>query len=214
MKQSKTNVTPCLHRTRAVQQNTVEVNIISDAVYAGCCTVRHDKSPTETCYRSFYLWSAETNFKSFSKVTWSRPVWADFSCCSASGVDTVLLTYREEPKQPQHPITGLPLLEFSPALESWSDPIFTRVLLLALSFCRRFPRNSSFPSFCRLARLFTEHSLLHIMSTHAPYCWLATSLFWYSAPTQFSKAFKKKYLPHLSQVRQFYRQKDKLNKYA
>ncbi len=32
-------------------------------------------------------------------------------------------------------------------------------------------------SFCRSARLFTERSLLHIMSRHAPYCWLATSLF-------------------------------------
>ncbi len=36
----------------------------------------------------------------------------------ASGVDTVLLTYREEPKQPRRPIAGLLLLEFSPALES------------------------------------------------------------------------------------------------
>ncbi len=35
-----------------------------------------------------------------------------------SGVDTVLLTYREETKQPRHPIADLPLLEFSPALES------------------------------------------------------------------------------------------------
>ncbi len=34
-----------------------------------------------------------------------------------------------------------------------------------------------------------------IMSRHAPYCWLATSLFWYSAPTQFSKAFLKNTYP-------------------
>ncbi len=33
VKQSKTNVTPCLHRTRAPRQNTIEVIIISDAVY-------------------------------------------------------------------------------------------------------------------------------------------------------------------------------------
>ncbi len=52
-------------------------------------------------------------------------------------------------------------------------------------------------SFCRSARLFTERSLLHIMSRHAPYCWLATSLFWYSAPTQFSKTFLKNYIPCL-----------------
>ncbi len=31
-----------------------------------------------------------------------------------------LLTYREETKQPLRPIAGLPLLQFSPALESWS----------------------------------------------------------------------------------------------
>ncbi len=49
LKQSKTNVTPCLHRTRAARQNTVEVIIISDAVYTGCCAVRQDKSPTVNC---------------------------------------------------------------------------------------------------------------------------------------------------------------------
>ncbi len=47
----------------------------------------------------------------------------------------VVTNYQEEPKQPQRPIAGLPLLEFSPALESWSD-IYTG---LALSFRRRFP---------------------------------------------------------------------------
>ncbi len=40
VKQSKTNVTPCLHQTRAARQNTIEVIIISDAVYTGCCAVR------------------------------------------------------------------------------------------------------------------------------------------------------------------------------
>ncbi len=40
VKQSKTNVTQCLHRTRAVRQNTIEVIIISDAVYIGCCAAR------------------------------------------------------------------------------------------------------------------------------------------------------------------------------
>ncbi len=52
-------------------------------------------------------------------------------------------------------------------------------------------------SFCHSARLFTERSLLHIMSRHAPYCWLATSLFWYSALTPFSKTFLKNCLPCL-----------------
>ncbi len=40
VKQSKTNVTLCLHRTRAAPQNTIEVIIISDAVYTGCCAAR------------------------------------------------------------------------------------------------------------------------------------------------------------------------------
>ncbi len=43
----------------------------------------------------------------------------------------VLLTYQEEPKQPRRHIAGLPLLELSPALESWSN-IYTGPL--ALSF--------------------------------------------------------------------------------
>ncbi len=38
-------------------------------------------------------------------------------------------------------------------------------------------------------------SLLCIMSRHAPYCWLATSLFWYSAPTRFLKRFWKNAYP-------------------
>ncbi len=40
VKQSKTNVTPCLHLTWGLQKNTIEVIIISDAVYTGCCAAR------------------------------------------------------------------------------------------------------------------------------------------------------------------------------
>ncbi len=40
--QSKTNVTLCIHRMRAAQQNTLEVIIISDAVYTGCCAARQN----------------------------------------------------------------------------------------------------------------------------------------------------------------------------
>ncbi len=49
----------------------------------------------------------------------------------------VLLTYREEQSNLGVRSQTFPLLEFSPALESWS--IFTRVLLLALSYtgCER-----------------------------------------------------------------------------
>ncbi len=42
-----------------------------------------------------------------------------------------------------------------------------------------------------------ERSLLCFMSRHAPYCWLATSLFWYSAPTRFLKRFWKMHTPPL-----------------
>ncbi len=65
-----------------------------------------------------------------------------------------------------------------PALDSWSTDVL------------RF-------FFCHSSRLFTKRFLLHIMSRHAPYYWLATSLFWYSAPTQFSKMFLKNDTPHL-----------------
>ncbi len=112
----------------------------------------------------------------------------------ASDVDT--LSYREETKQHRRPIAGLPLLEFSPAPESWFD-IYT-----GPTSCLIVPQ--TFPSFvfiCHLypsvTRLFTECSLLHITSRHAPYCWLATSFFWYPALTPFSKAFLKNYIPYL-----------------
>ncbi len=83
------------------------------------------------------------------------------------GVDTVLLTYWEETKQPRRPIAGLPLLEFSPALESWSDiyrgPISCLIVLQTFS---SFVFYSPSLSFCRSAQLFTECSLLHIMSRY------------------------------------------------
>ncbi len=190
VKQSKTKVTPCLHRTWAALQNTIKVIIISDAVYTGCCTAQQI-SNRKLLPHSIYdvLTQISNDFQRLRR--------------GASGVYMVLLTYREETKQPCHPIACLPLLEF---LHRWkADPIFTRVLRLALSFRRHFPLLFFYPpslSFCRrsarlMSVLCTECSLLHIMSRHAPYCWLATSLFWYSAPTQFSKAFLKNYIPQL-----------------
>ncbi len=111
----------------------------------------------------------------------------------------MLLTYGEETKQPWRPITALPLLEFSPALESWSDiytgPTSCLVVQQTFSSFVFYPPSLSF---CRSARLFTERSLLHIMSRHATYCWLATSLFWYSALTQLYKnVFEKWHTPPL-----------------
>ncbi len=84
--------------------------------YATQAMISSDKSPTENCCpRSIYdvLTQISNDFqRSLYRVQCRQ---------ATSGVDTVLLTYREEPKQPQRPIAGLPLLEFSPALEIWSD---------------------------------------------------------------------------------------------
>ncbi len=81
-------------------------------VYTGCCTA-WQISDRELPPRSIYdiltqIW--------FSMVIYHIQCRQTFVV-----VDTVLLTYPEEPKQPRRPIAGLPLLEFSPALESWSD---------------------------------------------------------------------------------------------
>ncbi len=188
MKQSKTNVTPCLHRTRAARQNTIEVIIIGDAVYTGCCAVRQIPD-RKLLPRSIYdvLTQISNDFQRSLYRVQCRQTLA--VAARTSGVDTVLLTYREETKQPRRPIAGLPLLESSPALESWSDVYMgpTSCLIVPQTFSS-FVFYPPSLSFCRhLARLmsvlYTERSLLHIMSRHSPYCWLATSLFWYSAPT-------------------------------
>ncbi len=84
----------------------------------------------------------------------------------------------------------------------WSD-IYT-----GPTSCLIVPQTfSSFVFFIRhlylsIARLFTERSLLYIMSRHTPYwipytpyCWLATSLFWYSARLSFLKHFWKMIYP-------------------
>ncbi len=159
---------------------------------------RRDKSRQKTT-AAFCLWRADKFQMIFnSHFITSSAGRLKLLRRGASGVDTEVLIYREERKQPCHLIAGLPLLEFSPALESWSD-IYT-----GPTSCLIIPQTFSafvfYPpslSFCRSARLFTERSLLHIMSRHAPYCWLAASLFWYCAPTQFCNAFLKNYIPHL-----------------
>ncbi len=183
VKQSKTNVTSCLHWTQAAWQNTVEVIVISDAFYTGC-------SAWQIPDRKLLRHSIYDLLTQISKdFQWSIYCVGKLLClrCSVSNVDTVLLTYREERKQPRCPIAGLPLLEFSPALESLSDiytgPNSCLIVLQKFSSFVFYPQSLSF---CRSAWLMsilsTERSLLHIMSRHAPYCCLATSLFWYSAP--------------------------------
>ncbi len=39
----------------AAQQNTIELITISDAVYTGCGTARHDKSPTVNCCSVLFM---------------------------------------------------------------------------------------------------------------------------------------------------------------
>ncbi len=152
--------------------------------------VRLDKSPTETCCR--ILWRAETNFNDFQRSFYR------FQCRQTLAVAARRVRCR-------HGVTHLSrktkasfasdrrAFRSLSSLQRWkTDPIFTRVLLLALLFRKSFPL---LLFICHLylsvARLFTERSLLHMMSRHAPYSWLATSLFWYSAPTL------KNYIPHL-----------------
>ncbi len=132
-----------------------------------CCLhwmQRGATNPWQKTAAAFCLWRADTHFKWFSTL---YRVQADFSCCGTSGVDTVLLTYREETKQTLCLIASLSLLEFSPALESWYD-IYTG----PTSYLRRFPLliliHHLYLSVARLMSILcTERSLLHIMSRHA-----------------------------------------------
>ncbi len=153
---------------------------------------RRNKSPTENCCRILFM----TCWHKFQMI---------FNGC---GVERPVYTWCYSPiekKQSNLVIRSHAYRSLS-FLHRWkADPIFTRVLRLALSFRRHFPLLFFYPpslSFCRrsarlMSVLCTVCSLLHIMSRHAPYCWLATSLFWYSAPTQFSKAFLKNDIPQL-----------------
>ncbi len=62
----------------------------------------------------------------------------------------------------------------------------------SLSFCHR--------SAWLMSVMCTERSLLRIMSRHTPYCWLATSLFWYSAQLSFLKHFWKNTYPTFNNI--------------
>ncbi len=177
-------------------QNTIEVIIISDAVCTGCYTA-WQISDRKLLPRSIYdvLTQISNDFQ------WSL---YRVQCRQTLAVAARHVRCRH----------GVTHLSRRTKATSASDrrPSVPWVLSSAGKLIRYLhgsyflPYRSSFSSFvfyppslsfCRSARLFTEHSLLHIMSRHAPYCWLATSLFWYSAPTQFSKAFLKNDIPHL-----------------
>ncbi len=93
----------CLHRTRGVWRDTA--------------------NPRQITAAAFYLWHIDKILNDF-QVSLCRVQCRQTLAVAArqrSRCNRVLLTYREETKQPRHPITGLPLLEFSPVLESWSD---------------------------------------------------------------------------------------------
>ncbi len=62
-------------------------------------------------------------------------------------------------------------------VKTWCKPsfvpqMFSSFVFYSLSFCRRSARLTS-------VMCTDERSLLCVMSRHAPYCWLATSLLWY-----------------------------------
>ncbi len=165
VKQSKTNVTPCLNRTRAARQNTIEVIIISDAVYTGCCAARQI-SVRELLLRSIYdvLTQISNDFQ--------RPL------CRVQCRQILAVAARRV--RCRHGVTHLS----------------RRNKATSSSDCR-----PSTPwvlsSAGKLIRYLHRSYFLPYRSADAPYCWLATSLFWYSAPTQFSKAFLKNDIPHL-----------------
>ncbi len=132
------------------------------------------------------IWVLNNYILAWNKRDQCRPALAVVAR-GTSGVNTVLLTYREETKRPRRPIAGLPA---APWVLSSAGKLIRSDIYSCPTSCLIVPQAfSSFVfylpslSFCRSARLFTERSLLHIMSRHAPYCWLATSLFWYSALT-------------------------------
>ncbi len=82
----------------------------------------HYKSQTENCCRVLFMMCWHKFQMIFQQSLYCVQCRQTLAVArGVSGVDTVLLTYREETKQPRHPIANLPLLEFSPALESWFD---------------------------------------------------------------------------------------------
>ncbi len=108
----------------------IELIIISDAVYTGCCATENScRVQLMTYWHKFKM-----IFNSFVVFSVDRPREDNVRCVS------LLLFHRR-----------LPLL-FLSAIS---------IFLSSLNMCT------------------DERSLLCIMSRHAPYCWLATSLFWY-----------------------------------
>ncbi len=134
-------------------------------------------NPQQKTAAAFCLWRTDTNFKWFFKSHFiaSRQILAVAACCVQCRRGVTHLSRRNKASLASD---GLQLLELSPVLESWFD-IYT-----GPTSCLIIPQTFSafvFNPFCH-SWLFTERSLLHIMSRHAIYCWLATSLLWYFGP--------------------------------
>ncbi len=144
-------ITPCLHRTRA-RQKTIELIIISDAVYTGCRAATQQIPDSKLLPRSIYdlLTQISNDFQR--------------SHCHVQCRQNCLVETRFKPS-------------FVPQM--FSSFVYIRHLYLSV-----------------VVRLMSvmctdERSLLLIMSRHAPYCWLAKSLFWYWAWLSFLKHLKK-----------------------
>ncbi len=104
----------------------------------------------------------------------------------------MIFTYQEETKQPRRPIAGLPAFW---VLSSAGK------LIRYLYWSYFLPYHNTG---CEQKKYF-QWSLCHVQyrqtaTGHAPYCWLATNLFWYSAPT-FLKVFWENANPPLDQVK-------------
>ncbi len=167
-----------------VAKNTIEIIIIS-AVYTGCYSVLQICCPVVfmTCWHKL---------KWFSTVALSPPVWVTWTLAVAvrrvrcrHGVTNLSRRTKASSASDRRPSTPWVLSSAGKLIR------YLHLLLLALSFRRCFPLLFFIFVLC------TEHSLLHIMSRHTPYCWLASSSFWYSAPAQFYKAFFKNDIPLL-----------------
>lgn len=155
----------CLQQTRAAWQNTIELIIISDAVYRyihiyGLHWMRRGMTQQipdrKLLPRSIH--DVLTQISNDFCVDRLELLRHQYVSGHVSGVDTaVLLAYQEETKQPLHPIAGLPLLEFSPVL---SNVIYTGpTSCLKPSFPHTFSSFVFFPpslSFCCSARLMSS----------------------------------------------------------
>ncbi len=165
---------------RAVRQNTIEVIIISDAVYTKCCAVWQIPDRKLLPHSIYDMLTQISNDFQRSKIASSV---GRFELLRHSAL---IYLHREQTKQPPHPIIALPLLEFSPALKkliwylhgSYFLPNYSTDVFL---FCFL----STISIFLSLGLTNVRHlhwtlSLLHIISRHATYCWLSIILFLYS----------------------------------